>query len=97
MIASSLVAAKVGLILSVLSCYDGTIITADCPLEDLAAYDQETWVGPTEADMLDCLAKAEALLRSGGRAKCEIVPADVIPSYKPAAYPAPKVTTTWIF
>lgn len=88
MIAATL-AAKVGLILSVLSCGDGSVPSAECAPDQLGVYDQQTWVGPTEPDMLECLRLAEILIQSGGRAKCEVVPADVIIpvslDYKPAA------------
>lgn len=77
MIAATL-ASKVGLILSVLTCSGGDLPVADCPTERLAVYDVASWVGPTEADMLECLQRADTLIGNGERAKCEIVPADVI-------------------
>lgn len=90
MIAAPLVA----LALSVLSCGDGHTPAADCPTMALGVYDAQTWIGPTEADMVECLQMAEEKVRAGHRAKCEIIYAD---SLKPAAYPAPKVSPTWTF
>lgn len=88
MIATAL-AAKVGLILTVLSCGDGNVPAANCPVEELATYDQQTWIGPTESDLQECVSLAETLIRSGGRARCEVVPAGLIQpatfDYKPAA------------
>lgn len=86
----------ISLALTVVMCSGTGQTVAECEPTNLAVYETQTWLGPTEADMEDCVSQAETLNLNGNNARCHIDSADK-DDYAPASYPAPKVSTKWTF
>lgn len=86
----------IALLLTVAMCSGTGLPVAECEPSNIALYDAQTWIGPTEADMRDCLNRAQTLTHNGNNARCEIVSADK-EDYQDASTDVPKVQTKWTF
>lgn len=75
------------LVLTVVVCSGTGLPVSECDPEKVAVYDTQTWSGPTETDMIDCLNQADTLNGNGENAKCWIdrkVPEKVSTDYRPS-------------